>query len=59
LLAAQLQARGIELPFRPPIDTLMPTINYHPVQCANGRWLQLGNLAALLTRFLRCADSMT
>ena len=22
----------------------MPTLNYHPVQCADGRWLQLGNL---------------
>jgi crotonobetainyl-CoA:carnitine CoA-transferase CaiB-like acyl-CoA transferase len=31
---------------------LMPTINYHPVQCADGRWLQLGNLLPhLLTRF--------
>jgi crotonobetainyl-CoA:carnitine CoA-transferase CaiB-like acyl-CoA transferase len=31
----------------------MPTINYHPVQCADGRWLQLGNLLPhLLQRFL-------
>jgi len=57
LLAAQLQQRGIELPFAAadPL-TLMPTINYHPVQCADGRWLQLGNLLPhLLTRFLHCA----
>ena len=33
----------------------MPTINYHPVQCADGRWLQLGNLLPhLLERFLQC-----
>jgi len=32
---------------------IMPTINYHPVQCADGRWLQLGNLLPhLLQRFL-------
>jgi crotonobetainyl-CoA:carnitine CoA-transferase CaiB-like acyl-CoA transferase len=24
--------------------TIMPTLNYHPVQCADGKWLQLGNL---------------
>lgn len=33
-------------PDRPQPDpaTLMPTLNYHPVQCADGKWLQLGNL---------------
>jgi crotonobetainyl-CoA:carnitine CoA-transferase CaiB-like acyl-CoA transferase len=56
LFVPQLQKRGIELP---PLGgdpfTLMPTINYHPVQCADGRWLQLGNLLPhLLERFLRC-----
>lgn len=24
--------------------SMMPTLNYHPVQCADGKWLQLGNL---------------
>jgi crotonobetainyl-CoA:carnitine CoA-transferase CaiB-like acyl-CoA transferase len=53
LIGNQLRARGIELPA--PIDpaTIMPTINYHPVQCADGRWLQLGNLLPhLLQAFL-------
>jgi crotonobetainyl-CoA:carnitine CoA-transferase CaiB-like acyl-CoA transferase len=32
---------------------IMPTINYHPVQCGDGRWLQLGNLLPhQLARFL-------
>jgi crotonobetainyl-CoA:carnitine CoA-transferase CaiB-like acyl-CoA transferase len=56
LFVPQLQQRGLELP---PLGgdpyTLMPTINYHPVQCADGRWLQLGNLLPhLLERFLVC-----
>ena len=56
LFVPQLQKRGLELP---PLGgdplTLMPTINYHPVQCADGRWLQLGNLLPhLLERFLQC-----
>ncbi len=53
LIASQLRERGVDLP--PPIDpaTIMPTINYHPVQCADGRWLQLGNLLPhLLQGFL-------
>ena len=53
LIGNQLRARGMELPA--PIDpaTIMPTINYHPVQCADGRWLQLGNLLPhLLQAFL-------
>ena len=56
LFVPQLQQRGLEVP---PLGadpfTVMPTINYHPVQCADGRWLQLGNLLPhLLERFLRC-----
>ncbi len=33
-------------PHLPQIDpvNIMPTLNYHPVQCADGKWLQLGNL---------------
>ena len=56
LFVPQLAARGIATP---PLTadpfTLLPTINYHPVQCADGRWIQLGNLLPhLLERFLRC-----
>ena len=53
LIGSQLRERGVDLP--PPMDpaTVMPTINYHPVQGADGRWLQLGNLLPhLLQAFL-------
>lgn len=47
-IALQLRAQQ---PPRPPEETptrprapFMPTLNYHPVQCADGKWLQLGNL---------------
>ena len=53
LFALQLAERG-GAPL-PPFDpmTAMPTINYHAVQCGDGRWLQLGNLLPhLLARFL-------
>ena len=34
----------------------MPTLNYHPVRTADGKWLQLGNLLPhLLANFLRAA----
>jgi len=36
--------------------TLMPMLNFQPVQCADGRWLQLGNLLPhLQVNFLRAA----
>jgi len=41
-----------------PIDphAVMPTLNYQPVRCADGRWLQLGNLLPhLLAGFLDVA----
>jgi crotonobetainyl-CoA:carnitine CoA-transferase CaiB-like acyl-CoA transferase len=41
----------------PAIDParIMPTLNYHPVQCADGKWLQLGNLLPhLFANFMRC-----
>jgi len=28
----------------PDPSNIMPTLNYHPVQCQDGKWLQLGNL---------------
>ena len=37
----------------------MPTLNYHPVQAKDGRWLQLGNLLQhLFDNFLSAADLM-
>ena len=34
--------------------TLMPMLNFQPVQCADGRWLQLGNLLPhLMVNFLQ------
>ncbi len=39
-----------------PVDpaSIMPTLNYHPVQCSDGRWLQLGNLLPhLFASFMR------
>jgi crotonobetainyl-CoA:carnitine CoA-transferase CaiB-like acyl-CoA transferase len=42
---AQRRARGeAELPAPPDPMVAMPTLNYHPVQTADGHWLQLGNL---------------
>jgi len=39
---------------QPDSSTLMPTLNYHPVQCADGKWLQLGNLLPhLFASFMR------
>ena len=35
----------------------MPTLNYHPVQCKDGRWLQLGNLLPhLFVNFMKATD---
>lgn len=55
LLAGQvnalLRARGEpELPAPPDPMTVMPTLNYHPVRAADGRWLQMGNLLPHLFR---------
>jgi crotonobetainyl-CoA:carnitine CoA-transferase CaiB-like acyl-CoA transferase len=48
----QAERGGTPVPAVDP-HRVMPTINYHPVQCADGRWLQLGNLLPhLLQRFL-------
>lgn len=53
-LAMQHRSRAGES--APEIDpaTIMPTLNYHPVQCKDGRWLQLGNLLPhLFASFMR------
>jgi crotonobetainyl-CoA:carnitine CoA-transferase CaiB-like acyl-CoA transferase len=48
---ARLRGRGeTELPAPPDPMTVMPTLNYHPVRAADGRWLQLGNLLPHLFR---------
>ncbi len=53
LIGSQLRDRGVALPPIANPAAIMPTINYHPVQCADGRWLQLGNLLPhLLQTFL-------
>ncbi len=51
-LGAQLRER-LGLPDPPAAAAIRPTINYQPVQCGDGRWLQLGNLLPhLLDEFL-------
>lgn len=41
----------------PPPGAGMPTLNYHPVQCKDGRWLQLGNLLPhLFVNFMKAAE---
>ncbi|NJN50934.1 MAG: hypothetical protein HC809_03260 [Gammaproteobacteria bacterium] len=41
----------------PPVVRGLPFLNYHPVQCRDGKWLQLGNLLPhLFGNFLREAD---
>ena len=44
----------LELVFDP--FTMMPTLNYHPLQAGDGRWLQMGNLLPhLFANFVRVA----
>ena len=52
LLALQLDERNARVTETPDPFRTMPSINYHPVRCRDGRWLQLGNLLPhLLARF--------
>ena len=54
LLALQLDHEAAQVSIDP--HQVMPTLNYHPVRCADGRWLQLGNLLPhLFASFLRAA----
>jgi crotonobetainyl-CoA:carnitine CoA-transferase CaiB-like acyl-CoA transferase len=57
VVARQLaERRGEVFPARPQPARTLPTFNYHPVQAADGRWLQLGNLLPhLFQNFLRAA----
>ncbi len=52
---AQLRSRGEpELPAPPDPAEVMPTLNYHPLQTSDGRWLQMGNLLPhLFMNFVR------
>lgn len=50
-----MQARQRSGAPEPMVDmsSVMPTLNYHPVQCADGKWIQLGNLLPhLFTSFM-------
>lgn len=52
-LAAQMRARRGKEPARAAQDQ-MPPLNYHPAQCKDGKWIQLGNLLAhLYDNYLR------
>ncbi len=55
LLLAQLVDGGVIPPVDPAFGD-MPTLNYHPVLCADGRWIQCGNLLEHL--FLAFLDSL-
>ena len=61
LVRTQLMAKDPNLflndPFAQMMTNRMPTLNYHPVQAKDGRWLQLGNLLQhLFDNFLGAAD---
>lgn len=63
LVRNQLYARAPEAFVNDPFAAMMtaplrmPTLNYHPVQAKDGRWLQLGNLLQhLFDNFLSAAD---
>ena len=48
-LTAQMRARRGKPAPQPSLEQ-MPPLNYHPAQCKNGEWIQLGNLLAHLYR---------
>lgn len=53
-LAMQVRRHNNAPEPRVDMASVMPTLNYHPVQCADGRWLQLGNLLPhLFANFMR------
>ena len=56
LLLVQLALRGVIGPVDPSAGD-MPTLNYHPVLAADGRWIQCGNLLEhLFLAFLDAID---
>ena len=48
---------GVEAPNITAVGGDLPTLNYHPVRTADGRWIQCGNLLEhLLLAFLDAID---
>ncbi len=57
LLVEMAERSGIEAPNILTVGGDMPTLNYHPVRTADGRWIQCGNLLEhLLLAFLDAID---
>ena len=53
-LGLQIREKRGWPPFEMDPFTMMPSLNYHPVVCKDGRWLQLGNLLPhLFQRFMQ------
>jgi crotonobetainyl-CoA:carnitine CoA-transferase CaiB-like acyl-CoA transferase len=59
-LSLQLQAKNPgKQRVRPDPFKIMPPLNYHPAQCADGKWLQMGNLLAHLQQNFLNATGLT
>jgi crotonobetainyl-CoA:carnitine CoA-transferase CaiB-like acyl-CoA transferase len=57
LLVEMIERSGTEAPNITAVGGDMPTLNYHPVRTADGRWIQCGNLLEhLLMAFLDATD---
>src|SRR5688500_8090666 len=57
LLVEMVERSGTEVPNITTAGGDMPTLNYHPVRTADGRWIQCGNLLEhLLMAFLDATD---
>lgn len=57
LLLVEVAARqGLELPNVTAMGGDLPTLNYHPIRTADGRWIQCGNLLEHL--LMACLDAM-
>lgn len=57
LLIVEVAARqGLDLPNVTAMGGDLPTLNYHPIRAADGRWIQCGNLLEHL--LMACLDAM-
>ncbi len=57
LLVVEVAARqGLSLPNVTAMGGDLPTLNYHPIRTADGRWIQCGNLLEHL--LMACLDAM-
>ncbi|MFT3853402.1 MAG: CoA transferase [Ilumatobacteraceae bacterium] len=57
LIVEMAERSGVEAPDLLAVGGDLPTLNYHPVRCADGRWIQCGNLLEhLLYAFLESID---